>query len=282
MEEPATVWEHLDELRTLLIRVVAIITVGFIACLIGFQTLFTTLLTPFEKPQVQISSLKEIHNSGSSPATYYVNGQNIHLEPGQRTTVTIPDKESLVILSPLEGITTMFKLCLWAALILTSPIWLYSLFLFISPALEQSARMIIPFIVLLLSFGAGGLTFAYTFTIPLANVYLAAFNSEIGQNFWGLSQYVDYTILLLLSHAFMFELAAILLLLVHYGTISYETIAGKRRHAYLTSFIAAALVTPPDVFTQIALGIPMVMMYELIIIYGWLRSKRKLLNPITP
>lgn len=274
--EQATVWEHLDELRTLLIRVIAIISLGFIACLIGYKTLFATLLTPFEKPQVEISSVKEIHNSGSTPITYYVDGRNITLEPGQKVTVSIPDKESLVILSPLEGMTTMIKLCFWTGLVISSPAWLYCLFLFISPAIEQSARtFIIPFIALLLSFGTCGLLFAYLFTIPMANIFLSAFNNELGQNFWGLSHYVDYSILLLLSHAFVFELAAVLLILVHYGVISYEAIAGKRRHACLISFIIAAILTPPDVFTQVALGVPMVIMYELIVIYGRLRSKRQ-------
>lgn len=281
--ETATFWEHLEELRSLLIRVLLIIASGVIVCLVFYQTLFSTLLTPFETPRVQVSTVKEIRNTGATQAAYTVEGRSLTLEPGQAITVSIPDNESLVILSPLEGMSTMLKLCFWTGLIATSPAWLYCLFCFIAPAIGHQAKMlIIPFILLLLCFGITGLLFAHLFTIPFANVYLSTFNREIGQNFWSLSHYVDYTILLLLSHAFVFELAAVLLALVHYGIISYEAIAGKRRHACLGSFIVAAILTPPDVFTQLALAVPMVILYELIVIYGWMRSKRQIYREIRP
>lgn len=281
----ATVWEHLDELRQLAIRLLATVFIGFSLCFMGYKPLFDSLLAPLDKPaQLQVSTVKEIRNSGVSPATYFYEGRNVILEPGESLKVTIPDKnQQLVILSPLEGMTTMLKLCFWTSLVVTSPIWLYFIFIFISPALgKQSRKLIIPFTLLLLIFGSCGFLFAYLLTIPIANVFLSAFNSEIGLNFWSLAHYVDYSILLLLSHAFIFELAALLLILVHYGIISYEALRTKRRHACLISFIIAAILTPPDIFTQIALGIPMVIMYELIMIYGRLRAEKSEYSVIIP
>lgn len=276
--ESATFWEHIEELRQLLLRTLIVIAVGFALCLVGYKTLFETLLAPLQQPtHIQVSSVKEIRNNGPVPITYFVEGNNISLDPGQSVTVTIPDKEqSLVILSPLEGMTTMIKLCFWTALVGTSPIWLYFVFLFIAPAIERHIlKSIAPFIALLFSFGLCGLLFAQFFTIPIANLFLSSFNNELGINFWSLAHYVDFSILLLLSHAFVFELAAVLLILVHLGVISPEAMASKRRHACLISFIIAAIVTPPDIFTQIALGVPMVIMYELILIYGRIRSRKK-------
>lgn len=283
--ESATFWEHIEELRRLIMRSFIVIAIGFGLCLMGYKTLFDTLLAPLQQSaQVQISSVKEIRNNGTLPITYYFDGNNISLEPGESVTVTIPDKEqSLVILSPLEGMTTMLKLCFWTALVGTSPIWLYFLFLFVSPAFErQILKTIAPFIALLFAFGCCGLLFAHFFTIPIANLFLASFNKELGLNFWSLAHYVDYSILLLLSHAFIFELAAVLLMLVHVGVISPEAMASKRRHACLTSFIIAAIVTPPDIFTQVALGVPMVIMYELILIYGRIRSRKQDYAIVTP
>lgn len=280
--EQATVWEHLDELRTLLIRVIAIISLGFIFCLFSYKTLFATFLAPLDKPAIQTSTVKEIHNPGSSEVTYFVNGYNHTLQAGQTLTVAVPDK-SLAIFTPLEGMTTMIKLSLWAGLVITSPAWLYCVFLFIIPGLEQNfRRYIIPFIGLLLCFGMSGLVFAYLFTIPIANLFLSGFNQEFGQNLWGLTHYVDYSILLMLSHVFVFELAALMLILVHFGFMSYTLMASKRKHAYLISFIVAAILTPPDIFTQVALGVPMVIMYELILLYGWIRERKRNYVEIIP
>ena len=283
--DSATFWQHIEELRTLLIRSFLVIAIGFALCLFGYGYLFDALLYPLHTQKtIQISTVKEIRNTGTAPVVYFLEGNNITLQPGDSTTVTIPDKDrSLVILSPLEGMTTMIKLCFWTALVATSPIWLYFIFLFISPAFErQTLNLIVPFLLLLISFGLCGLVFAYWFTIPIANLFLASFNSEIGLNFWSLSHYVDYSVLLLLSHAFIFELAAVLLMLVHFGVIGYEALSSKRRHACLTSFIIAAIVTPPDVFTQVALGVPMVIMYELIILYGRIRAGKQTQAVVTP
>lgn len=259
----------------MLIRVIVVITLAFIGCLCVYKTLFSTFLLPFEQPSIHLSTLKELHNSGHTEATYFIDGRNYRLEPGETRTISVADRESLAIFSPLDGMTTMLKLCFWTSLVISSPLWLYFVFVFVTPAIEPNARrMIVPFILILFAFGLLGLGFAYSFTIPFANQFLFAFNQELGQNLWGLSQYIDYSILLILSHIFVFELAAVLLLMVHYGVISSQTLASKRRHAYLVIFIIAAVLTPPDVFTQVALGIPMAGFYELIIAYGWMRSRK--------
>jgi sec-independent protein translocase protein TatC len=117
-----------------------------------------------------------------------------------------------------------------------------------------------------------GIGLAYWFTIPLANQYLQAFNASLGQNAWSFAHYVDYTLLIMLGHIIAFELSLLLLLLVHFRILSPEWLVSKRRYMIILTFILAALLTPPDVITQIALAIPLILLYELAIFYAkWRR-----------
>lgn len=273
----ATFWEHIEELRKLLIGVLATIFFGFCVCIIGYQTLFNLLIAPLDQTSnVRVTNVKEIYNPNNSPVSFYHEGTAIVLQPGQSATVRVHEShQKLVILSPLEGMSTMLKLCLWTSVVVTSPFWLYLVFLFISPALEKpSKRHFIPFIAFLFCFGGNGLLFARLVTIPLANAFFETFNEGLGHNLWSLSYYIDYSIILLLSHVLMFEFAAVLLLFVHYGWISAQAMIQWRRHVYVILFILAAILTPPDIMTQISLGIPMVIFYELILLYGKFRENK--------
>lgn len=143
---------------------------------------------------------------------------------------------------------------------------------FIAPALQtKERRWMVPFVVLSLIFLSLGMAFSYFITIPLANQFLSSFNSEIGVNMWTLSSYLDYTIILLLSNALAFELCVILMFLVHFRKLSAEKLISMRRYAIVSIFIASAILTPPDIFTQFMLAIPLILIYELAIIYARLR-----------
>ncbi len=180
----------------------------------------------------------------------------------------------LVILSPSEGFKVTLEACFWFSLVITSPVWFYFVFRFITPALQTSeTKLILPVISLTVAFLLLGLGFAYYCTIPFANHYLYSFNKEIGQNMWGLSHYLDYTVFLLFANALAFEMGAILLLLVHYRIISLEALQRRRRPAIVAVFIVAALLTPPDVFTQGLLALPLIALYELIVLYARYRNR---------
>lgn len=270
-----TLTEHLEELRSLLIRVLVTVLVGFIFCFAFYKPLFKAVLAPInEKTQIKIVTARQAVNVGSTAAIYHDGVQNHTLQPGESIPLPPPKHETaLILLSPLEGMTTTLKLCLWVSLVATSPLWLYFVALFISPAIKNDARKKLPlFLSLLLCFGAVGLVFAHKATIPIANRTLSAFNEGIGLDLWSLSHYFDYTVLLHLGHILVFEGAALLLFLVHLGMFSHKTLVAKRKHAYLVGFIIAAVITPPDIVTQIVLGIPIACLYELVILYSRLRT----------
>lgn len=133
--------------------------------------------------------------------------------------------------------------------------------------------MVPAFILLSILFSSVGLLFGYSVTIPIATQYLYDFNDSLGSNLWSLSFYIDYLFTLLLAHALVFEAAAVLLLLLHYGVITSRKLVEKRAHVYLFMAFIAALLTPPDVLTQLLLLTPMAILYEAIIFYGSFREK---------
>ena len=103
-------------------------------------------------------------------------------------------------------------------------------------------------------------------------MYLFNFNDQLGINRWSLAFYMDYTTLLLLSNALAFEIFAIILLLVHYRLLKAYQMKSKRRHVIVAAFILGAILTPPDIISQLLLALPLILLYEMTIIYSYLRD----------
>jgi len=187
---------------------------------------------------------------------------------------SLGEGRELVILSPTEGLASLLKFSFWLSLSASSPFWLYSLAAFISPGLRShEKRLLLPFIALSLALFALGALFAAVITLPLSNSALYSFNSSFGTNLWSLSQYLDYSILLILGHGLAFEAWLILGFTVHYGLISAATLVKKRGIVVVITLLAAALLTPPDILTQLLLAAPLLLLYELSILYGkWRES----------
>jgi sec-independent protein translocase protein TatC len=180
----------------------------------------------------------------------------------------------LIILNPLEGMIATFKMCFWCGLTATSFIWIFFLIRFIAPALKPNERkMIFPILLTQSVFLLAGLGFARILTIPIANEYLKAFNADLGINQWNLSLYLDYTIGLLLANGFAFQLGGLLFTLIQYGVISYQTLIKWRRVNIVTIFIISAILTPPDVLTQLLMAFPLMGLYELAIIVARIRQR---------
>ena len=294
-EEYNTFWDHLSELRTLLLKTIFIV----LGCTVGaffFYKEILLFITPQQhvvKNALQVQELhyKRIYNPGEA-GIFYTLAENEHIPTHMENefgmipkTLLIASKQhidisyipqsKLVALTPIEGMITSFKLSFWVGLVISSPFWIYFFIQFITPALNPGEKkLLLPFLGLALLFLVFGALFAYFVTIPIANEYLNAFNSEIAINLWSLASYVDYVITLLIANAFAFELAAILLMLVHFDLLSADQLTSKRRHMIVAAFILGAIFTPPDVLSQVMLALPLMGLYELIVLYAKYRKKQ--------
>jgi sec-independent protein translocase protein TatC len=189
-----------------------------------------------------------------------------------KSTLNLP----LSLFSPQEGFLALFKIAFWIGFLGTSPYWILGILRFIQPALRGKIKRLLPgFTFLSLLFITSGITLCLFVTLPLANQFFYDFNRSIGNNLWGFEAYVDFLLLLIFAHGTAFEIGALLLLLIHMGVLHWKTLAEKRRHAALFSLIMGALLTPPDILTQLLIAIPLMGFYELAILYGKMRQKKE-------
>lgn len=292
--------DHFVALRRTLIQVFATIGIGF-----GLLLTFHSPLIRFMESSLTEQSLKRgtldfhqiqytsVENSREIAQIYTLqpgenaqfslsyniiplNDQNIQVSPqGKLILERHAPTQQFLILSPIEGMMVVLKLCVWGSLIGTSPIWMLWLSFFILPGLKDSERgLIFPvFGVLFTSFLMGG-CFGGCAVLPLANQYLFAFNQSLGVNTWSLSSYLDYTLLLILGNGCAFSLIGLMLVLIHFQFLTSFWLKEKRRYAITLNFILAAILTPPDIFTQILLAVPMCLGYEAAILYARYLEKR--------
>lgn len=293
-------WDHVDDLRQTIIRSLIIVCVGFIL-LLGFYQPFLDFLTTYslersEKGWVKQEVRRErVVNQTNQPlffelpfAAWLVSdipaikqgGRTVYaLQPGQSLLYEQALTAPLLIMGPIEGLVLVFKVCFWLSLALTSPFWVWIWLQFILPGLRaQEQAILFPFLFCSVGCLGGGVAFAYYVTLPLANQYLTVFNQTIGQNAWTLTYYVDYVLLLCLGHAIAAELGLLLLVLVHFRVLSPTWLIQKRRYMIVLAFILGALLTPPDVLTQLMLAVPLVGLYEIAIWHAKWRHRQGLFN----
>lgn len=295
-EEFAPFWDHVADLRRTLLRALLIVALGMVCSLFFYREVFALLTYPLKNSSETALQRLEIKKerifnstashqeftlpaeiaapSSTSEGTKEIAPKTYLLPPGGYLEIDRPISQPfLALFSPIDGMIATFKVSFWAGLLLTSPFWAYTMLRFIAPALHPNEKqLLLPFLGLSFFFVTAGICFAYFLTIPIANVYLQAFNSDIGMNLWSLSSYLDYTLVLLVANAMAFELALVLLFLVHLGIVTAESLANKRRHMIVGAFILGALLTPPDVLTQFLLAIPLICLYEASILYAKLRQ----------
>lgn len=296
----ALFWDHMEELRRTLIRMLLIIAFGTILSFVFYGPIISFLTSPISssvftnQPLLQEERLEHfrIFNTSPVPQIFEIprgTSQHIfskssaveqlasgtyHIPPGESLIYlkTVPASAQLVVLGPLEGMLIALKTSLWLGGLGTSPIWLFVLMQFLLPGMHKTEKgLILPFLVTSLAFIIMGCFFAFYLTIPIANSYLLTFNQTIGVNMWSLAHYLDYTLFLLLANGLAFELCAIGIFAVHLGIVSANALVDNRRAAIVGAFIVGALLTPPDVLTQLMLAIPLIIIYEGVILYARLK-----------
>ncbi|MCE5317200.1 MAG: twin-arginine translocase subunit TatC [Parachlamydia sp.] len=283
----AALSEHLTELRRTLILSLLALAIGIALCFCFYQNIFSWITRPLhhiEGLQRQEIRRERLFNSSPHEVTYAASSESaIHPSPSvrliQEKVYAIPpgafleiekiQNSGLVLFGPAEGMLTAFKVCFWLGLLLSSPLWATLILRFVLPALHPTEKRLL-FLFLTGSTAAliAGFCVAYFLTIPLANRYLEVFNSSIGSNLWSLSHYLDYTLMLMIANGLIFEIGLGLFLLVHAGILTEEWMRSKRRYMIVLAFILGALLTPPDVPTQLMVAIPLLVLYELAIFYA--------------
>lgn len=194
-------------------------------------------------------------------------------------SATTDHERKIIYTGMTEAFFTYLKLSFWAAFLIIIPIIFYQLYAFISPGLLKNERQIIlpTLIVAPLLFYLGGL---FVFYLVMPNAWLFFLSFENQNSLLPIilearvSEYLSIVMQLVTAFGLAFELPIIMLVLSVLGLVSAKSLKSKRRFAIIVIFIVAAILTPPDVLSQIALAIPLIVLYELSIIICNLVEKR--------
>jgi sec-independent protein translocase protein TatC len=231
-------FEHLEELRKRL--VVSIITV------------FVTFLIAWSKADVIFEFLAR---------------------PIRRV---LPPGQDLSYTTLTEPFLMYFRVALLAGTLLASPILLYQVWLFISPALyRREKKWVVPFVFFGVVFFLSGCAFAYYEAFPLVVNFLIG----IGKPFHAvitINEYVSMCSKLILGLGLCFEMPLLVFFLARLGIVSERWLLAKFKYAVLIIFIIAAVITPtPDIATQCVFALPMIGLYLLGILVAWIFRKRE-------
>tara|TARA_B100001250_G_C19677592_1_gene734348 strand:- start:215 stop:1054 length:840 start_codon:yes stop_codon:yes gene_type:complete len=249
-ESAAPLIEHLTELRSRLIRSV----VAFALCMIAAFTVATHIFNFLANPIVEI--LKE-------------NGQS-------------PD---LIFTGLQQGFMVNIRISLFGGFMVSFPYISFQLWKFVAPGLyKNEKRAFLPFLLaspLLFLLGA---SFAFYIVMPLAFDFFLGFQQEnadvsdlVGITYLGtINEYLGLTMKFIIAFGLCFQLPVLLTLMGKVGLISSEVLAKSRKYAVVGILVLAAIVTPPDVITQIILFTVVYALYEVsVLLVKWVEKKKE-------
>lgn len=240
--------EHLRELRNRLAKAMIAFAVATVVCFIVEPDIFDWLIAPY----CDLPAEKRGDFTGL--------GENCQL----------------YFFGILDAFTIRLKISMIAGAVLSAPVWLYQLWSFITPGLHQhERRWSLTFVsVSLVLFAVGGF-FAYL-TLSTGLNLLLGFGGDGLVSVLDVNKYLSYVIAMLLVFGLSFEIPLLVTMLNLAGLVTTAKLRSWRRAEIFLVFVFAAVVTPSqDPFTMLALGLPMVVLYEVALIIGWLNDRRR-------
>lgn len=174
----------------------------------------------------------------------------------------------LYYMRPAEAFFIYLKIGAAAGCLMASPFIFYQLWAFVMPAFSLRQRLWLSLLaVLSVIFFTGGLLFSYYLVFPLSWAFFTGFDSQGVQALISMENYVDFLLTMLLPFGFIFELPLLLFVGTALHFISSRSLRNCRPYVIFGSFALAAILTPPDVVSQLLLAVPLVMLYELSILF---------------
>jgi sec-independent protein translocase protein TatC len=185
--------------------------------------------------------------------------------------------DKLVYTGLPEAFFAYLKVAFLAGLMLAAPVILYEFWMFVAPGLYQKEkRLLLPFVFLSSFFFVGGALFGYFVVFPFGFQFFLSFSTETIRPLPSMKEYLSLASMMLLAFGLVFELPLLITLLSRMGLVSVAFLKKNRKYAVLLSFIIGAILTPPDVITQIMMAVPMIILYEISIIGARIFERKKL------
>lgn len=169
----------------------------------------------------------------------------------------------LIYTMPAEAFTSQIRLAVIAAVFITLPFTIYQILAFISPALRTVERMTLLSLLFLMVFlFFAGVAFGYFAVFPFALRFFLGFSSTELLPLFTISRYISFVVSFLLAFGLVFQVPLIFWFLGSMSLISSQFLGENRKYALLVNAIISAVITPPDVFSQVLMIIPLAVLYE--------------------
>ena len=184
--------------------------------------------------------------------------------------------DKLIFTGLPEAFFTYLKVAFLSAIMLAAPVILYEFWMFIAPGLYKKERsLIIPIVFLSSFFFIGGALFGYFVVFPFGFKFFLGFASDTIQALPSMKEYLGFSAKLLLAFGLVFELPIVITILARLGIVSVDFLKKNRKYALILFFVGAAIITPPDVITQIMMAMPLMLLYEISILGARAFGKKK-------
>lgn len=242
-ESKAPLIEHLIELRQRLLWSVAALTVAFLISVFFADEIFGILVQPL--------------------------------------TDAFPAGEGKLIYTKLyEAFFVEIKVAMFAAFFLAFPIISNQLWAFVAPGLyAKEKKAFLPFLIATPLLFIAGASLAYFIVMPTAFKFFLGFEGPVGglqqEALPAMGDYLSLVMQFILAFGVCFQLPVLLLLLNRAGIVTRQQLKGIRRYMIVGAFAVAAILTPPDVVSQLMLGIPLILLYEVSLMIMWFTERKK-------
>ncbi len=229
---------HLEELRSRLIKCFIAVGVGFVIAYGFKEKIFQILVRPL--------------------------------------VLVMEEGDKLIFTGLPEAFFTYLKVAFLTGIIVGSPILIYQFWMFVAPGLYRNERrLMIPIVLISSICFIGGALFGYFIVFPWGFKFFLGFATETIRPLPSMKEYFGFSAKLLLAFGLVFELPLVITFLARLGLVSVAFLKKNRKYALLLFFAGAAILTPPDIVTQVMMALPLMILYEIAIIGARIFGKKK-------
>ena len=311
-----TFLEHLEDLRWVLIKSLVALGLGMLICLIAGDRVVSILKWPLSRATIRYSGTNQVwtvtwgtnrlgvFRLNDEQQGRYAVGSNrfvelkveliptatnfvVSLEPvlggDPATAQQLP--MTLKNYTPVGGFFVALQVALYGGMLLAAPFLFYFVAAFVFPALRMKEKY---YVYRGLGFGLTlfslGVLFCYFILMPVALSASAVYSNWLGfeANEWRAEEYISFVCKFMLGMGIGFQMPVVLLTLVKIGVLSYSSLSKMRRYMIVINLLLGAVLTTPEVITQVLMAIPLQILYEISvwIAWWWERQERKRLESL--
>jgi sec-independent protein translocase protein TatC len=189
-------------------------------------------------------------------------------------------QHQLIYTAVFEAFFVEIKVAFFAALMISFPIIANQIWRFVAPGLySREKKAFMPFLLLTPFLFLSGAALAYYVAMPWALQFLLGYQGNVGgvqaTALPGIGNYLDFATRFLFGFGVAFLLPVLLMLLERAGLVTRQQLKRGRRYAVVGAFVVAAVLTPPDVVSQLLLALPLVLLYEFSLVAIWFTERRR-------